>query len=250
LRLKENLLRTVEIVFEDDLIVVVNKPANLLTIPDHWIKEKPNLIDWLREKRPGQPVLTVHRLDLETSGLLIFAKSPAAHSDLCQQFELHSIEKTYFGIVQGEVREDTGRIELALAANPKERGTVMVQESGKPAVTNWWVLERFQQFTFLQIVPETGRQHQIRVHLRAIGHPLLVDGKYGDPHPVFLSQLKKKYIPKADAAELPILSRLALHAGELRVRHPQAAEWRHFESPLPKDLQILLKYLRKYRGRI
>jgi RluA family pseudouridine synthase len=249
-REKENIFDSVEIIFEDEFIVVVNKPANLLTIPDHWVKEKPNLITWLREERPERTILIVHRLDLETSGLLVFAKSPEAHVNLCQQFELHTIEKVYFGIVQGAVAEDSGRIELALAANHKERGTMMVQENGKPAVTVWSVLERFHQYALLRIVPESGRLHQIRVHLRAIGHPLLADGKYGDRTPVYLSQLKKKYIPKPEQAEKPLLGRLALHAGAVRVRHPQTGELVNFECPIPRDLNILLKNLRKYRGRV
>ena len=247
---KENLLDAVEIVFEDEFLIVANKPANLLTIPDRWIKEKPNLSEWLRAERPSENILIVRRLDLETSGLLIFAKSPEAHANLYRQFESHSIEKAYFGVVHGEVAEDEGVIDLALATNPKKRGTMLVQKDGKPAVTRWQLLEKFKNFSYLRIIPESGRLHQIRIHLRAIGHPLLVDAKYGDRSPVLLSQLKKKYIVKQEKEEKPLLARLALHAGELRVQHPHTGEQVFFQCSIPKDMAILLKNLRKYCSRV
>lgn len=249
-RKKTNLLNAVSIVFEDDFIIVVAKPANLLTIPDHWVKERPNLMDWLREIRPHESILVVHRLDLETSGLLVFAKSSAAHSNLCQQFEAHTIEKEYFAIVHGEVPEKAGAIDLSLSPNPKKRGTMLVNKNGKPAVTRWHLLEKFKNYSFLRVLPESGRLHQIRVHLRAVGHPLLVDRKYGDRTPVLLSQLKKNYIRKQEKEERPLMDRLALHAGKLRIRHPQTGNLVRFESELPKDMMITLKNLRKYRFRI
>ncbi|MBN2089820.1 RluA family pseudouridine synthase [candidate division KSB1 bacterium] len=235
------------IVFEDDSIVVIDKPAHLLAIPDHWDKELPNVWHILQEKSPQHKIFVVHRLDAETSGLMIYAKNPEAHRLLCQNFEKHEVQKIYFALVDGNFKELAGKIELPLMEKPNSPGKMIISSRGKTAVTNWKVLEQFRGYSLLEVSPETGRMHQIRVHLKGIGHPLAIDSKYGESQAIFLSQLKPKYTLKTEEIEKPLMDRLTLHAGKLTFYHPDTRKQIQFESELPKDFRSLIRNLRKFR---
>lgn len=239
--------REPQILFEDDSLIVVDKPAHLLAIPDHWNKELPNVWEILQAKFPRQKIFVVHRLDVETSGLMIFAKNPEAHRLLCQDFEKHEVQKIYFALVDGNFKETTGKIELPLMVQPNHSGRMIISSKGKAAVTNYKVLEQFQGYAFLEVHPETGRMHQIRVHLKGIGHPLAIDAKYGENQEILLSQLKQQYVAKFDETEKPLMNRLTLHAGKLTFFHPETRQKIQFESELPKDFRSLLRNLRKFR---
>jgi 23S rRNA pseudouridine955/2504/2580 synthase/23S rRNA pseudouridine1911/1915/1917 synthase len=233
-----------QIMFEDSEIVVLNKAAGLLVLPDRYDPAIPNLYGLLKNKY-GQ-IYVVHRIDKETSGLIIFAKNETSHRILNEQFENRETEKTYRAICVGEPLQDEGRIDLALAEDGGKKGRMRIdQADGKNAVTNYRVMERFEGFSSIEAKPETGRTHQIRVHLKAINLPILGDSVYGGGQGFFLSQIKPGY--RLNGEEKPLLSRTALHAARLSVLHPGTHQPVTFETDLPKDMKIVLNYLRKFR---
>ena len=235
-----------EILYEDSYLVVVNKPAGVLTIPDRWDQTKVSLLGIMNETLSSS-LRMVHRLDKETSGLILFAKDVEAQREISRQFENREISKTYFALVEGEVKDPSGEIALPLEEDPQHPGMTRVDEKrGKPSVTRYEVLQRFQGFTFLRVTPLSGRTHQIRVHLSGIGYPLAVDYLYGKRSAIYLSELKPNFKRKG-AEERPLLSRLALHAGGLRFKNCDGREIT-LEAPLPKDLTVTLRYLRKFRA--
>ncbi len=235
-----------EILYEDSHLVVVNKPAGVLTIPDRWDKTKVSLLGIMNETLSSS-LRMVHRLDKETSGLILFAKDVETQREISRQFENREISKTYFALVEGEVREASGKIELPLEEDPQHPGMTRVDEKrGKPSVTLYEVLETFRGFTFLRVTPLSGRTHQIRVHLSGIGHPLAVDTLYGKRSAIYLSELKPNF-KKKNEGERPLISRLTLHAGGLRFKNLDGREIT-LEAPLPKDLTVTLKYFKKFRS--
>lgn len=234
-----------EILFRDEHHLVVNKPAGLLSVPDRYDPSKPNLQDWLRQRY--EDVIKVHRIDRETSGVICFARSQDAHRHLSLQFESHEIEKVYLALVDGLVHPAEGTIDQSIAPNPSRSGQMMVSSKGKKAITHYRVLESFQRYSWVAITIETGRTHQIRVHFRHLGNPLAVDEFYGPRNALFLSEIKgKKYRLGKDQEENPLLSRLSLHAHRLVFTPFGQTEPRAFEAPLPKDLTVSLKQLKKW----
>jgi len=235
----------VEIIYEDDDFIVLNKPAGILTIPDRFASAIPNLYDIL--KREYGKIFVVHRLDKETSGVICFAKNEEEHADLSEKFEEHDVNKSYYALIMGQLRNKEGRIDLPLSESPKVPGTMRVDyESGKRSITEYKVLEEFENYSLVEVRPLTGRMHQIRVHFKAIGHPLAIDSVYGNKSEIFLSEIKKKYKPKESEPERPLMSRLTLHALKLGFFHFRKKEYIEFEAKLPKDFESLLKQLRKH----
>lgn len=229
-----------EIIFEDDLLIAVNKPSGLLSIPDREVKEV-SLKTILQEKH-GE-IFTVHRLDKDTSGVIVFAKDETAHKELSQLFENRNTEKIYYGLVHGNILPQQGKIDVALKRHSS--GTKMfVDITGKPSLTEYKVIENFKRFSWVEFNIHTGRTHQIRVHAQYMGHSIVCDELYGSAQAVYLSSLKPKYhLSKKDEAEKPILSRLALHAASLKFTLNNKEYF--FEAPLPKDLKATLQQLRK-----
>ncbi len=233
-----------EIIHDDDELLVLNKPANLLVLPDRFRHEIKNLYGILTEEL-GR-VFVVHRIDKETSGIIVYAKTPQAHAALNDQFEHRMVEKVYLGIVAGAPPSETGRIDAPIVENGREIGVMKVSyRSGKEAVTEFRVLERFNGYAILELRPRTGRMHQIRVHLRSIGTPLLSDRTYGDGKPFFLSHIKPAY--RSEGEERPLLDRTALHAFAISFDHPKTGERTNLMAELPKDINSVLRYLRKFR---
>lgn len=235
----------IEVIYEDEDFIVLNKPAGVLTIPDRFSKSLPNLYGILTEKY-GR-IFVVHRLDKETSGVICFAKNEEAHSDLSEKFEEHDVNKVYLALITGHLRNKEGRIDIPLSENPKIPGTMRVDyDAGKRSITEYKVLEEFENYSLVEVRPLTGRMHQIRVHFKAIGHPLAIDSVYGNKNEIFLSEIKKKYKAKEDEPEKPLMSRLTLHALKLGFFHFRKKEYIEFEAKLPRDFESLLKQLRKY----
>lgn len=230
------------ILFENDDLVAINKPSGLLSIPDREGKEI-SLKIMLQEKY-GQ-IFTVHRLDKDTSGLIIFAKQEAAHKELSRQFEERQTKKIYLGLVLGSPAVPKGTIDLAIAEHPVKKGTMVINRLGKEALTDYEVLEDFSIYSWLQFRIHTGRTHQIRVHMKDLGHPIVCDELYGDGKPVLVSSLKSKFkLSKNEEEERPILPRLGLHAYQLTFKDGNG-KMIELEAPVPKDLRATLQQLEK-----
>lgn len=208
-----------DIVFEDDDIVVVDKPAGMVTHPAHGSRSG-TLVNALLGHAgalPGEPLRAglVHRLDRDTSGLLLVAKTAEALSTLGKAMKKRYIEREYLGLVAGIPEAERGTIEGAIGRDPRSRMRFAVRADGKPAVTHYELRERLANASELSFRLETGRTHQIRVHMAAFGHPLVGDALYGRPEPRV------------------VIAGQALHAWKLRLRHPRTGERLEFEAPLP-----------------
>lgn len=233
-----------EILFEDEELIIVNKPAPFLTIPDRYDSSIPSLIGELSKERPN--VFVNHRLDKETSGLILFTKTEEAHKQMSLAFEERRLDKHYLTLVHNKPLEEVGLIDLKTAAGGGKRKGMVVSATGKETLTKYRILESFGHYSYLEVKILTGRQHQIRVHMKEIRCPVICDSKYGDGEPLFLSKIKRKMNKKADREERPLLSRVALHAYELKFEHPISKESMSFQAPLPKDMKAALNQLRKW----
>jgi 23S rRNA pseudouridine955/2504/2580 synthase/23S rRNA pseudouridine1911/1915/1917 synthase len=231
------------IIYEDENVVAVNKPSGLLTIPD---REGVNGLRNLLQEKYGK-IFTVHRLDKDTSGTVVFAKNEAMHKHLSLQFENRETKKIYYGLVLGSPAQKTGVINEPLAEHPVKKGMMCIYKKGKESITEFEVLENFRLFSWVQFHILTGRTHQIRVHSKHIGNPVVCDPLYGDGKPVLISQLKKTYnLKKEEEGERPILNRLALHAAQLSFKGMKGENFT-LEAPLPKDLKAVLNQLNKWK---
>ncbi|MFI5124754.1 MAG: RluA family pseudouridine synthase [Chitinophagales bacterium] len=231
-----------EILCENDAFIVLNKPAGLLSVPDRK-QSSPSLKDLLIA-RYGQ-IFTVHRLDRETSGVIVFAKNAETHRYLSGIFEKREVKKIYSGLVTGTLLNASGLIEEPIAEHPAKNGSMMIHRKGKPAVTGFEVLQDFGRYSLVKFDLFTGRTHQIRVHMKHIGHPIVCDDLYGDGKPILVSALKKKYkLAKSEEEERPILARLGLHASMLSFTDEDGTAF-HFEAEMPKDMRALLSQLKK-----
>lgn len=228
-----------EIVFEDEDLILVNKPAGILSIPDRYDPNRKNLYQTLQKNR--SQVFIVHRLDRQTSGLIIFAKNSIAHKLLQEQFEGNKVEKYYQCIVHG-VPPREGQIEVPIKMHPHKK-LMITHPKGKPSKTAYSVVEDFKRYAFLQVQIHTGRTHQIRVHFQSIHHPLLVDPEYGGLERFFLSSIKTRYRGREE--EKPLLERVALHAWKISFDHPRSNQKLTYESSLPKDLKAVVQQMRK-----
>lgn len=214
----------------DEQIIVLDKPAGLPVLPDGWDRAAPYLVKML-ETEYGK-IWIVHRLDKFTSGVIVFARTAEAHRSLSLQFEKHEVKKVYHALVKGNPKwdEHTARHPLRANVGHKHR-TVVDNRAGKPSVTHFRVLERFDGFCLLEAVPETGRTHQVRVHAAELGHPLLGDSLYGASP------------PSGRGPRRALISRPALHARSLAFTHPAAGETVAFDAEYPEDFASAMKKL-------
>jgi len=232
------------ILYEDDNFMAVDKPAGLIVVDDRWDKGKITLRSMVESVCRGNKVWVVHRLDKETSGVILFAKNADAHRFANSLFEQRDLQKEYHAIVAGTIEADAGVIDKPIKEDMYKPGRVIIHSQGKPSVTEFAVLERFRGFTYIKALPKTGRMHQIRVHLMAYGHPLAVDTFYGGADAVRLSRLKQSYKFKKSEPEKPLIARLTLHARRL-VFARMGGGTIDISADLPHDMELLLKYLRK-----
>ena len=236
-----------EIIHEDDDIVVLNKQANIVVHPAGR-RRFDTLINALhyryRSEDPSEDVVPKlgHRLDKETSGVLVVCKSHAARTRVSMDFEDGRVRKEYLTLVEGVVERDEGEICLPLDGDrlgPNPMKMVVNHETGSPSLTQFAVLERFRDFSFVSVRPKTGRQHQIRVHFAAIGHPVVCDKAYGIRKALRVADL----VPQSEEGQV-LLERQALHAAKLTLRHPAHRGEVTFEAPLPEDMEAVLGVLR------
>ncbi|MEY4925619.1 MAG: pseudouridine synthase [Bacteroidota bacterium] len=237
----------IQVVYQDDAIVIVNKPAGILSIPDRFNLQLVNIYHFLKEEY-GDKIYIVHRLDRDTSGILCFARTEEAHRELSRQWQERTVDKTYCVLVQGTILQEAGRIENYLGEHPGIPGRMVVtKRDGKKSITEWRVTERFKNYTLVAADIKTGRQHQIRVHFTDMGHPLAIDPMYAKRESMFLSEIKtRKYKASKEDDEAPLMSRMTLHAHQLSFLHPETQEKVGFEAELPKDFAAILNQLRKH----
>lgn len=232
-----------DIVFEDQDIIVVNKPPGLVVHPgaghrsgtllNALLAHCPALKDIGDISRPG----LVHRLDKDTSGLLVAAKTALAHETLVRQFQARQVEKTYVALVWGRFKTREGVIEKEIGRHPSARQKMSVHaRRGKAAVTYWRVLQELGPLTLVELKPKTGRTHQLRVHLASLGHPVVGDASYGGGAARFRDQPRLKALK-------PLVARQLLHAKALGFSHPRTGEWVAFEAPLSADFRAVLDKL-------
>jgi RluA family pseudouridine synthase len=246
----------VPVVHEDARLLAVDKPARLLTSPDRYDRERPNLMkllhagiergaEWAVQRRIDY-LSNAHRLDFETTGVLLLAKDKPALVHLANQFGGTQPEKTYVALVPGSPEQDEFEVDLKLTPDPRLPGLMRWSKDGKKALTRFRVLERFRGVTLVSCHPATGRTHQIRVHLKFAGFPIYGDEFYGDGRRLYLSALKPSYRLKDGQEERPLTPSLALHAWKLRVAHPDDGRTVEITAPWPRDLEVALKYLRRF----
>ena len=230
------------IIAETENYVAINKPAGMLSIPDRE-QSQPSLKDMLLQKYGS--IFTVHRLDRDTSGVIIFAKNEATHKYLSQLFEERKTEKYYAGIVHGMPMNITGTIDAPISEHPLQKGLMVVHRKGKPSVTDYEVMEAYKPYSLVQFQIHTGRTHQIRVHSKNIGHPIACDELYGDGKPILLSAIKKKFkLSKKEEEERPMLNRLALHSYRLKFTDTNGTEI-ELTAELPKEFRAIMQQLKK-----
>ena len=240
------------IVYEDGALLLINKPSDFVVHPGHgnYTGTLVNALAYHFENLPmnssERPGL-VHRIDKDTTGLLVIAKTESAMTHLAKQFEAKTTEREYVAIVWGTVKDDEGTIEGNIARHVKDRMQMAVFEDptiGKPAVTHYKVLERFGYVTLVSCILETGRTHQIRVHMKHIGHPLFNDARYGGDL-ILKGTTFTKYKQFIDNC-FKVLPRQALHAKTLGFVHPTTGEMMRFDTELPQDMQDCIEKWRNY----
>ncbi len=233
----------VNVIHEDDDILVLDKPAGLLVLPDRFDPGIPSVVSLF--KAGGDEVFIVHRIDKDTSGCLVLALTPDAHAFLSQEFSSHRVGKVYSAICHGRLEQDDAVVDLPIGEHQATHTMRIDQKNGKPSETAISVKERFQGFMLVEAHPRTGRTHQIRVHLKALGCPILSDPLYGNGRAFYLSRTKRDY-RKGKEEEKPLLARTALHASSIELLHPRSHQPVTFSAPLPKDMRSVVRMLRKY----
>jgi len=243
-----------DVLWEDADFVAVNKPAGLPSIPgrgetDSVLERLSRQLDLPAAGSADPRLRVVHRLDKDTSGVMLLAKGLEAQRHASHQFQNNLVEKEYLALVAGRPQDAHGQIDAALAPHPTApQRMAVVKHAGRPARTLWKVEDSFRHHTLLRVFPRTGKTHQIRVHLKDIGLPLAIDPLYhasppGAPVGIFLSSFKKGY--RASGPERPLIARLTLHAERLRFLD-RAGHVIALEAPIPKDFRATLNMLRKY----
>jgi 23S rRNA pseudouridine1911/1915/1917 synthase len=245
-----------DVLFEDEHLIVLNKPAGLLVHParSHKSGTLVNALAWRFRNVSGGQLSTVgeefarpgivHRLDRFTSGAIVAAKNDTAHWRLGKQFEHRRTDKRYLALVHGQVEPDVQLVDLPLGKHPtvRERYAVRWDETGKPSQTVWRVREVYEGYTLVELELKTGRTHQIRVHLSHSGYPIVGDDLYGGKH--------VSHRTLGGESDAPLLARQALHATTLAFRHPMTEEPMRFEAPLPEDLRTAIALLRRRTIRV
>ncbi len=241
--------------YEDEVLLALEKPSGLLTSPDRYDPDRPNLMKllhhdiarnaaWVRPRNLTY-LANVHRLDFETSGIILLAKNKPALVALADQFGAEKPAKVYFALVHGTPPPEF-EVDAKLGPHPLKVGLIRVDpKQGKKSITRFKTVENFAGYSLVECRPLTGRTHQIRVHLKHQGFPIVGDALY-QGHPLLLSRLKPGYRLKPGRVERPLMERVALHAAELLVAHPVTGLPVEIKSPLPKDFLVALKYLRLY----
>ncbi len=235
---------SISVLFENDDFIIVSKSAGILSIPDRYNPDKENLYHELEQKIGN--VFIVHRLDKDTSGVICFAKNQKTHAILNAEFEHREVDKLYIAICQGHPPEESGIIDVPIAHSPHHSGQMIVHGKGKSAITKFRIKEIYRNYSVLELKPETGRTHQIRVHLAHIGCPIICDPFYGTNSSLSIADIKRNTkLSKNDEGFKPLIERTALHASELRFKLYNQSYI--FNAELPKDMRAVVNQLGKWQ---
>ncbi len=237
----------INVIYEDDHIMVINKSADMIVHParGHARGTLVNAVkyhcDTLSELngpiRPG----IVHRLDRDTTGAIIIAKTDLSHSSLGKQFENREVQKEYLAVVEGKVQFDSDTIQAPIGRDKRHREKMAIRyDNGKPGFSRYQVAERFKRHTLVKVFPKTGRTHQIRVHMKYIGHPIIADAMYTNKSAFFISELTNENVED----EIPLIERQALHAHKISFTHPSSRKLVEFKAELPPDMNNLINGLK------
>ncbi len=248
----------IPVLFEDEHLLALDKPAGLLTSPDRYNLDRPNLMHLLHEgiaaKKPWAAtrgltyLANAHRLDADTSGVLLLAKTKPALIQLANLFSIDKVRQKFYALVSGLPSSDQFVMDAKITSNVVELGLMRIDNrDGMKSRTEFSVTEKFSGYTALSCHPRTNRNHQIRIHLKHAGFPIVGDTLYGGK-PLWLSRLKKGFYLKRGREERALMARVALHSEELSLSHPLSGESITITAPMPKDLRVALRYLKEYRG--
>jgi 23S rRNA pseudouridine955/2504/2580 synthase/23S rRNA pseudouridine1911/1915/1917 synthase len=230
------------ILYQDESVLIINKPTAYLSMPDRFELESPVV---LRELEAGYGRLwPIAPPDLDSSGMLLAARTEAANKALATSFEAGEVRRAYRAVVRGRPSWKQTSCDLPLVVDGDRKHRTIIDGTGKAALTEVTVLGVYGGLALVEAVPVTGRTHQVRVHLAALGYPVICDPLYGDNQPLFLSKIKRRW--KGDPrSERPLMLRAAIHSWSVDFPHPQDAEVRHFEAPYPRDMRALVNQLEK-----
>lgn len=244
---------TLETLYEDDDLHAVAKPSGLATVSDRWQPDAPTVIDelwklWKRSDPDAPRPHLIHRLDRETTGVILFARNKDAQRHVRQQFRERRVKKRYVAIALGTPDPRSGTIEVSIDEDSRRKGKMKtVNRGGKDCSTSYEVTEGFDHVSLVRLEPLTGRTHQIRVSLAHIGHPCAVDPLYGGKEALYLSEWKRDYRAGRGEPERPLIDRVTLHAERLQLDAPNGDSTLTIEAPLPRDFAATVRQLRRWR---
>lgn len=241
----------VTLIHEDEDFVAVNKPAGVSTVSERWDPDKKCLIDlvwdlWKSADSEAPRPHVVHRLDKDTTGVILFARHGEAQTELRKQFMERTTQKTYHTLVEGLPEPARGNLTFHVEENPGKPGTMRICRQGKECESAFDLLRAYDHHSWVEVRPRTGRTHQVRLTMAQLGSPCCSDPVYGSGDPLLLSRYKRSYKPGRGETERPLLSRLGLHASKIIIRHPRSGESTEIEAPLPKDLRASLRQLDRW----
>jgi len=239
------------VIYSDEHFVAINKPAGISSVSERWSPDQKCLIDlvwdrWKIEDPNAPKPHVVHRLDKETTGVILFARHGEAQAGLRKQFMERTTKKTYHTLVEGIPEPAHGKLIFHVEENPAKPGTMRINRQGKECQSEFELLKAFDHHSWVEVRPKTGRTHQVRLTMLQTGAPCCCDSVYGSGAPLLLSTYKRSYRPGRGQEERPLLARLGLHALRLEIQHPEDGANLVIEAPLPKDLRASLRQLERW----